>query len=574
MILLRYFLVILTLLKVKCNYATVELNRNVSLAKCCSDWQGSNACNPNTAPHEWLQLPPVYSATTNETVDSARFSLIYHNTTCTSGYKSKSWTQFHLLTDGSVNVQGKLLQPHEFCLEQHLQAEFTVRYCIPDACSQTHCVRKCCPRGTILNVTSFECDTHNNASSFEFVFHDISGQLVTPEPGSYIIQDTHPLECPNNTGTQEPLTSKTRMFSVSPEEIADDLFYILPDGQLFFPNFPEGSQTSRDYCIDDFLTEHAIVRQALLCFPAQPTETEDVKLVVKVFPYFLFLSSLFLIATFLVYALIREIRNIHGVTVMCYVASLAVTYIGLGIHQLHTEESSECVIVAVLVHYAFLSAFSWLSVFSFDIWRTFSDLQMPSSRAGYNQLGIRFICYSVYAWSVPLVIVSVGQILDYYVDDLPRYIVTPQFNGIKCWFNGVAASWIYLYGPMAFWILCNIAFFVMTAVILHRAKRDTAFAVKSVHAKQNLRLIFSLFILMGVTWTMEVASFAIGGSAYFWIPTDILNILTAIFIFYIFVCKPNVWNLLKLKFPWLKALDRCCPSPMRTRQETQQTTST
>lgn len=65
---------------------------------------------------------------------------------------------------------------------------------------------------------------------------------------------------------------------------------------------------------------------------------------------------------------------------------------------------------------------------------------MPSSRAGYNQLGIRFICYSVYAWSVPLVIVSVGQILDYYVDDLPRYIVTPQFNGIKCWFNGIEGS--------------------------------------------------------------------------------------------------------------------------------------
>lgn len=32
---------------------------------------------------------------------------------------------------------------------------------------------------------------------------------------------------------------------------------------------------------------------------------------------------------------------------MCYVASLAVTYIGLGIHQLHTEESSECVIVGI-----------------------------------------------------------------------------------------------------------------------------------------------------------------------------------------------------------------------------------
>ena len=53
-------------------------------------------------------------------------------------------------------------------------------------------------------------------------------------------------------------------------------------------------------------------RQALICFPPQPEESADNQLVLKVFPYFLFVSSLFLIATFLVYALIPEIRNIHG----------------------------------------------------------------------------------------------------------------------------------------------------------------------------------------------------------------------------------------------------------------------
>ncbi|KAI9563478.1 hypothetical protein GHT06_010941 [Daphnia sinensis] len=563
MILFNYFLVLLTLFKVQCNHAA-----NVSLAKCCSDSPESNACNSTNSVHEWLQLPPVYSAITNQTVDSAQFSLRYHNATCTSGYKIKSSTQFHLHTNGSVNVQGKLLQSNEFCLEQNLRAEFTVRYCVPDACSQTHCVRKCCPRGTVLNVTSFECDPHNNAT-FEFVFHDTLGQLVNPDPGSYIIQDTDPLECPNNTGTQEPLTSKTRMFSVSPDENIDDLFYILPDGQLFFPNFPEGSQTFRDYCIDDFLSENAIL---FLPNFKENTQKQDTQLAIGMFPYFLFIFTVFLIATFLVYASIPELRNVHGVTVMCYVASLAVTYVGLGINQLRTEDSVECIIVAVIVHYAFLSTFSWLSVFSFDIWRTFRDLRLPSSRTGHNHLGTRFICYSIYAWSVPFVIVSVGQILDYHVDDLPSHIIRPQFDGTKCWFNDKAASWIYLYGPMALWILCNIAFFLMTAVILHRAKRDTAFAAKSVHAKQNLRLIFSLFILMGVTWIMEVASFAIGGSAYYWIPTDILNILTAVFIFYIFVCKPNVWNLLQLKFPWLKVLDRCRPSQETTRKTSQQTT--
>ena len=52
---------------------------------------------------------------------------------------------------------------------------------------------------------------------------------------------------------------------------------------------------------------------------------------------------------------------------------------------------------------------------------------------------------------------------------------------------------------------------------------------------------------MGVSWMMEIISFAVGGLAYIWIPTDILNILTGIFIFVIFVCNRNVWLLIKRK---------------------------
>ena len=87
-------------------------------------------------------------------------------------------------------------------------------------------------------------------------------------------------------------------------------------------------------------------------------------------------------------------------------------------------------------------------------------------------------------------------------------------------------------------------------------------------------MIFSLFILMGLSWMMEVISFAVGGSAYIWIPTDIINILTGVFIFVIFVCKPNVWKLLKLKCPCLEGLDACCPSYMKRANTRQGTTTT
>ena len=47
-----------------------------------------------------------------------------------------------------------------------------------------------------------------------------------------------------------------------------------------------------------------------------------------------FTSSIFLIATFVVYAILPEIRNTSGVNVMCYVASLALALISTGICRL------------------------------------------------------------------------------------------------------------------------------------------------------------------------------------------------------------------------------------------------
>ena len=75
------------------------------------------------------------------------------------------------------------------------------------------------------------------------------------------------------------------------------------------------------------------MQMALTCFA--PME-EDVAL--KIYPYILFFTSLFLILTFVVYTILPEIRNIHGVTVMCLVASMTTMYIGLGIIQLVSKD--------------------------------------------------------------------------------------------------------------------------------------------------------------------------------------------------------------------------------------------
>ena len=93
-------------------------------------------------------------------------------------------------------------------------------------------------------------------------------------------------------------------------------------------------------------------------------------------PWLLFTSSTFLIATFVVYVSIGELRNNHhGLTVMGYTASMAVSYIFIGILQIRSDLSYHmpevCVGMAIVTHFCFLATFTWLNVMSFEIWLSF-----------------------------------------------------------------------------------------------------------------------------------------------------------------------------------------------------------
>lgn len=52
---------------------------------------------------------------------------------------------------------------------------------------------------------------------------------------------------------------------------------------------------------------------------------------------------------------------------------------------------------------------------------------------------------------------------------------------------------------------------------------------------------------MGLTWIMEIISWAVGGPEHYWYFSDILNLLRAVFIFILFICKRSVFESLKRK---------------------------
>ena len=245
-------------------------------------------------------------------------------------------------------------------------------------------------------------------------------------------------------------------------------------------------------------------------------------------------------------------------------------------------------------------------------WMGHSCAVQASNRSTRNQLGRPFLFYSVYGWGVPLSIVVVGQILQH-VDNLSDHVVTPGFGIYSCWFNGKfsilrthigSASIIsklqfnsaedqpsiiaYLYGPMLAMLLTNIVMFIWTAISFCRTSILLANVTSVTHSTQRyfnnngslwdytiylcivewwfplmicywcrFRVILSLFFLMGVSWFTEVISVLTHNEFSHWIFSDIINILTGVFVFIIFVCKPKVWNLLKVRVSIFLATPTC-----------------
>lgn len=86
------------------------------------------------------------------------------------------------------------------------------------------------------------------------------------------------------------------------------------------------------------------------------------------------LSIPFIIATFLVYVTIPELRNLRGVCFLCYLVCLITLFIPLSLVHLNGYSyvaPALCKSYASIIYFSFLSAALWLNVTCFDLWLSF-----------------------------------------------------------------------------------------------------------------------------------------------------------------------------------------------------------
>ncbi|XP_053978073.1 G-protein coupled receptor Mth2-like isoform X1 [Hylaeus volcanicus] len=452
---------------------------------------------------------------------------------------ANSWNEWFPITEENGCL--------ELTKDSQIKRQLAVRVCRNlEFCESNSCVRKCCPENGLyaLYGRKYGCDVTDPAKASSGFYRTVSNLTS----GTW--EDT-------GNGLLVGSVCKKGRYMLKAFEIQNLTQTGYLQQVVESPPHPHS-----DYCLE-MLNETVI---AVMCFPDEAYDEEVNKVKITITSILTIVSCVFLLLTLLVYICLPTLQNLHGKTLMCHSASLLMSYICLAIMPWVTPFRSPensiattyCAALGYLMFFFFLSAFSWLNIMCFDIWRTFGSLRGNFGRGRSH--GKRFLLYCLYAWGLALLITGFAILTDQ-MHLLPTNF-TPYFGTTKCWFT--TQPWMYgelifFRGPVAIQLISNVVFFILTAEHCSKVKAEIRRVAdpsdprsKRFHAdKTKLVMNVKLFIVMGITWIAEILSSlmnqytSVSWKEAVFYGSDAVNCLQGVLIFILFVLKPRVYQALK-----------------------------
>ncbi len=247
-------------------------------------------------------------------------------------------------------------------------------------------------------------------------------------------------------------------------------------------------------------------------------------------------------AVLFTYAIFRELQTFPGLVLMnlclAVLATNSVFLLGGPILQ-HLPLTSICTSVAILLHFFYLSYFSWMSIFSFEMTKSMYQARrlVQESKVKRQKL---FIVYVTIGWLLPLVTSIVSIVLNF-TTGLVRYGTNSRGEIGQCWINHYLSFMFLFMLPLVLSLSCNIIFLVITTIFLCRAYRDQTKVNKS-NIYTMIRVWLALFTITGLTW---ISGFLAIWDAvpWMWYIFSIVNGTQGFGIFLTFIFTKKVYNL-------------------------------
>ncbi len=236
-------------------------------------------------------------------------------------------------------------------------------------------------------------------------------------------------------------------------------------------------------------------------------------------------SSLSVIGCLLVlltYGLFKELRTFPSKILMNLALAIATLNALLVISEFKVtkDNKSTCVASAILIHLFFLCQFSWMSVMTFEIGRTFWRGMKLSQRPSTGSNRKRLVVYLLIGWGLPLAITITTTILNFTTDGLVDY--DKLGNSESCWINDSESLLATVLVPLAIALAFNAVNFVFLVVVTCRAWYTQHKLQKSTDAARYLRLLIAVFSVTGLCWGFGFIAMLVDQS-WAWYPFIILN---------------------------------------------------
>ncbi|CAL8098922.1 unnamed protein product [Orchesella dallaii] len=489
-----------------------------------------------------------------------------------------------LFQTGNILHDKTYFSKEEFCLHSITQADtvtVSVKICEPRCSSGgSACVQKCCQPGKVWDLQHYDrgngklsCEASGPTSWHPFLYMNKYDKLNATQATNVQVRymEAHPKNFCDGGFFLMTLKDYDGI-DASPFRILKDGNVVMKIGRNSWERVPKSV-----YCVDgamNFKSENETQQDfpknieggysgdeadtvMLVCtdFLADPdTSLDGTPNLMYVIA--MMVASVFLFLTALVYLILWKRQSIHGWTFLGYVVSLLLTFVFLSLAHLMSAGESDCSFIGIACHFFFLSTFAWLTALNFDIYWTFRSM---NPNPGRSKEAIRFLCYSIFAIGLPVIIVSVGLILDeIYGDDPESEVIVPRYGVSRCTMDR-QADLPYLFGPISVLLACNLILFPTTLYYIYKSQKMAKMSgMKSNMLKHKIRFFGKIFMLAGVTWIFEVISWACTepGKPLHWIwkLLDLVNILQAIAIFVVFVCNRKTLKELSEKFSCLERM--------------------
>ena len=257
------------------------------------------------------------------------------------------------------------------------------------------------------------------------------------------------------------------------------------------------------------------------------------------------LSVLGAVAVFLTYSIFSELQTFPGLVLMNLCAPIFSTsllfIIGGPVIQYHPLKEI-CSTLAIVLHYFYLSQFSWMSIFSFEMTKTFYQarkLVQDSRQTKCKYL----IIYLTVGWILPLVISTITIVVNFTTNGLVLYGVNSHGQIAGCWINHYQSFIIAFVLPLVLSLSCNLVLFVITTVLLCRAYKDQAKVDKS-NIFTMTRVWLAVFTITGLTWIFGFVAI-LHELSWMWYLFVICNSTQGFSIFLTFIFTKKVLNLYK-----------------------------